>query len=694
MSPNWIIRLFLRLRRRLNYRWQTTEFWLRRTLPRPLFQLLKPVYRRLGRLNVQKRQSVPNARVTPALPNTYAIICFPIISWDYRFQRPQQLLTRFAKAGHRVYYLNTDFQAEGFGLEPLAENVMGLRLPGPGDLDIYAHKMSADQIEAWLGIFENLRTSESLKEVVCFVQLPFWGPLALAARERWGWRTVYDCMDEHSGFPATRPAMLDQEPPLIRESDLVLVTAQALYEKCAPIARQCIFIPNAADFDHFHYHTGADVLPDLIGPIIGYYGAISRWFESDYVRAAALAHPNWQFVLIGSDPDSDVHLLERIPNIHLIGEQPYAQLPDYLHRFDVAIIPFKSNVLTRATNPVKFYEYMSAGKPVVAAGLPELEAYSDLVYLASTADEFVAQLERAVAERDPARNAARVALAKKNLWADRAALLDEQVCRLYERVSIVIVSQNNLELLRLCLDSIWNKTAYPNYEVVVVDNGSSNDVVEYLKHSRVTHRRLKVILNADDLGFARAVNIGLAAMDQTEFVVLLNYDTIVTSGWLSRIIAHARRDPAIGMVGPITGWASDEGRFVTGYHAIGDLDVFAERQAAANAGRVHAMPTLDMFCVALRRAVIDQIGPLDESFGQGFFEDVDYALRLHQAGYRLARAEDVIIHHWQVARPDMDSSAAARLFEANRKRFEGKWGQRWEQLPTGAPLFNAGPRIK
>jgi GT2 family glycosyltransferase len=221
----------------------------------------------------------------------------------------------------------------------------------------------------------------------------------------------------------------------------------------------------------------------------------------------------------------------------------------------------------------------------------------------------------------------------------------------------------------------------------VIDNGSSTDVVEYLKHSRVTHRRLKVIFNADDLGFARAVNIGLAAMDRSDVVVMLNHDTIVTPGWLSRLVGHARRDPTVGMVGAITGWASDEGRFTTGYHSVNDLDVFAERQASAHSGQAHAMPTLNMFCVALRRDVIDHIGPLDESFGQGFFEDVDYAMRLHHAGYRIMRAEDVVVHYWQVGQSTA-SSSADQLFESNRKRFEQKWGQRWDQLPQGTPLLN------
>ncbi|MGH2524255.1 MAG: glycosyltransferase, partial [Anaerolineales bacterium] len=403
-------RIGRRFRRHTLYRLQNALFALRRYLPGPARQILKPIYRRWWRRASQKKLAEALAQYAGAASATgYAILCFSTIDWELRFQRPQQLLLRLARGAapppHPVFYLRTDFQPGNVAapLEPLAPNVFGLRLPGPASLNIYQAQPAPAHLESWLRALDALRRSEHLREVICLVQLPFWGPLALAIRERWGWKVVYDCLDEYAGFSTSTPALMAQERKLIAESDLVLATARRLHDKCAPLARRCVLLPNAADYEHFQQPSDRTALPNVRGPVVGYYGALAEWFDAALVEAAARAHPEWQFVLIGLKSGAALRALERLPNVHLLGEQPYARLPDYLHRFDAALIPFKRDALTLATNPVKFYEYMSAGKPVVATDLPELGPYRALFYPASTAEEFVHQLEAALAERDPAR---------------------------------------------------------------------------------------------------------------------------------------------------------------------------------------------------------------------------------------------------------------------------------------------------
>jgi len=129
-------------------------------------------------------------------------------------------------------------------------------------------------------------------------------------------------------------------------------------------------------------------------------------------------------VLIGSTMGADLEPVQGLANVHLLGEKPYAELPGYFAYFDVCTIPFKIVPLTLATNPVKFYEYLSAGKPVVSIDLPELAIYSDDCYLAHNGKEFVAQLEAAMAQKDdPEKIARRIALAKDNSWDARVAAL-------------------------------------------------------------------------------------------------------------------------------------------------------------------------------------------------------------------------------------------------------------------------------
>ena len=608
-----------RLRRRATYRWQNLELALRRSLPRPVMRMLKALYRWSARpaLALSHPGGQPNA--------AYTVVCFPIITWEFRYQRPQQLLTRFGRAGHRVYYLRTDF-CDGPGAEPLqtlAPNVFGLRLSGSATVDIYSSALGEAQVEAWLHELDTLRQTQQLHSVVGLVQLPFWGPLALAARERWGWRVVYDCLDEHAGFETNGPAMLGQEQPLVAKSDLVLATARVLYEKCAPAARRCVLLPNAADFEEFQRPNPEAVLTDLSGPIIDYFGALADWFDTEFVRQAAATHPEWQIVLIGANAGIDLRGLERLPNIHLLGEQPYKLLPSYLQRFDAAVIPFKVNSLTRATNPVKLYEYLSLGKPVVAAELPELEPHHGLLYPASSAAEFVRQLERALAEQDPARSAARVALAQRNTWDHRVQALDEHLRRLFGMVSVIIAAKDG-DALRPCLEAIWAHTDWPSYEVIVVDSGLPAEVVDYLRQCQARHQRLKVIVNPEP-GCGGAYRLGLAAMEDGEYVAVVDSATRVGGGWLSGLVGHLERDRSLGLVAAHLVQTPLPDRWVT-------------PQVAA---RPSLVATPDPACFAWRTASLAELALPAEPDALALAQALAAALRAR--GQWTGRAEEVVV---------------------------------------------------
>jgi GT2 family glycosyltransferase/glycosyltransferase involved in cell wall biosynthesis len=673
--------------RRSLYYLQSALFTLRRYLPGPVRRALKPVYRRWWqRAALRRRGQALAARPAPAAAPGYALVCLAAVDWELRFQRPQQLLSRLAQAGHLVYYLRTDFAAgrSAGPLEPLAPNVYGLRLPGPSRLSLYRALPEAEWVERWVQVFVALSRSQPFVDAVILVQSPFWAPLALALRQHLSWPVVYDCLDDHAGFASNAPAVVAAEAALIAESDLVLTTARLLYERCAPLARRCVQLPNAADVDHFE--RAAPHLTNLPRPIVGYFGALSEWFEAGWIEAAARAHPAWSFILIGLNSGVDLRRLECLPNVHLLGEQPYDVLPAWLHAFDVAVIPFLLNTLTRATDPVKFYEYMAAGKPVVATALPELDAHAELFYPARDQAEFLRQLAAATAEDDPAARAARVAFARANAWPARVVDFKREAAALFGEAVIVIVSYKNRAYLQLCLESLWAKTGYPRFRVIVVDNASGPDVVDYLRAEQARQPRLNVLYNRDNVGFARANNQGLAAAGDAEFVVLLNDDTVVTRGWLARLLRHLRADPTLGMVGPLTNWASTSARITADYTGLDNLDAFAAAQTAQADGEIETAPRLDMFCVALRRAVVEELGPLDEAYGLGMFEDDDYALRLNQAGYRLGVAADVYVHHWGWASfGRLEQAEYDRIFETNRRYFEAKWGQRWQRLPAPLP---------
>jgi GT2 family glycosyltransferase len=243
--------------------------------------------------------------------------------------------------------------------------------------------------------------------------------------------------------------------------------------------------------------------------------------------------------------------------------------------------------------------------------------------------------------------------------------------------SVVVVVRDNLVCTRLCLESVLGADDTP-MEILVVDNGSTDGTAAYLRRLVEHDPRVRVIANDDNVGFAAAVNQGIARARADAFVVL-NNDTIVAPGWLHGLLAHLG-DSQVGAVGPVTGRIGNEAEIPVDYESHGGfLDLAADR-ARRFAGRSFDIPVLALFCTALRRDVWERVGPLDEQFGLGLFEDDDYARRLRGAGYRLVCAEDVFVHHFGEATFGqlVATGAYARQFEENRRRYEHKWEVVWE----------------
>jgi GT2 family glycosyltransferase len=243
--------------------------------------------------------------------------------------------------------------------------------------------------------------------------------------------------------------------------------------------------------------------------------------------------------------------------------------------------------------------------------------------------------------------------------------------------SIVVVSQNNLVYTRLCLESLLAHTDRPGYEVIVIDNGSDDGTCEYLRGLADRQREVRIIFNAHNHGFARATNQGLVKA-QGQFLILLNNDTIVPRGWLERLLSHLAA-PEIGLVGPCTNRCGNEAQIEVGYRIYGEMVEFAGAFQGSRQPQAFDIRTAAMFCAAMRRDTYERMGPLDEQFEVGLFEDDDYAMRIRAAGYRVVCALDVFVHHFGQA--SIGKLAATgeygQLFQANRSRWERKWQQPW-----------------
>ncbi len=272
-----------------------------------------------------------------------------------------------------------------------------------------------------------------------------------------------------------------------------------------------------------------------------------------------------------------------------------------------------------------------------------------------------------------------------DLEAQNGGLEFDDYCRQIRNnhlASIIVLTLNQLGYTKRCLESIEKHTSVP-YEVIVVDNGSSDGTIQFLQQwvSKAENRR--VVYNADNLGFAKGSNIGIARANG-QYIVLVNNDVVVTPKWLERLLACAARDASIGIVGALTNAVSGPQcveQPVYDTESLVGLDDFAKDWAQRHLGQRTPAVRVVGFCMLVRKSVIDNIGGFDERFGLGNFEDDDFCLRSALAGFKTMIARDCFVHHYG-SRTFLGERIDYRcLMSRNWELFKEKWG-----LPRDLPL--------
>jgi glycosyltransferase involved in cell wall biosynthesis len=376
--------------------------------------------RRRGRVETE---TVVTSALAPAPPAGPPVLYLPAVSWSYRFQRPQHLAQALARAGHPVLYV------DGF----LRSRLLPARhiLHSQGDLHVLRLRVPGrpDPYREPLGRATAVRLADTICAGLChqrplmvLVQLPFWAELGRELARRLRIPLVYDRIDLHVGFPGVPAGIESVEARLIREADLVCATAGLLAERPREVSPKVLLLPNGVDL-------GAFPAPAAVrgaGPeaTIGYVGALGPWFDVEAVAAAARACPQWRFRLAGQVEDPEVAALSGLANLETVGEIPFTDVARFLAGLDVALVPFRDLPLTRAVDPVKLYEALAMGLPVVARRLPETERWAEpLVYLYDDPEGFVRQVRRAVGERSPEIARERRRVAEGESWDRRADAL-------------------------------------------------------------------------------------------------------------------------------------------------------------------------------------------------------------------------------------------------------------------------------
>lgn len=260
-------------------------------------------------------------------------------------------------------------------------------------------------------------------------------------------------------------------------------------------------------------------------------------------------------------------------------------------------------------------------------------------------------------------------------WARRADALEKLIETIsLPRVSVVVLTHNNLELTKVCLNSVIERSQYSNLEIVVVDNASTDGTIDYLAEFQRRHSTVKVIFNRYNVGFAAGNNLGLAAATG-EYLVLLNNDTVVTEGWILTLLHHLSDHPEIGLLGAVTNNIGNEAQIKIDYAGLDEMPKSARAYTLTHLGELLFLRTVAFFCVMMPRRTYTLCGPISEEYGTGFFEDDDYCRKVEEAGLKIACAEDVFIHHHLSASFNkMRKNERQALFDRNRAIYEKRWG--------------------
>lgn len=328
------------------------------------------------------------------------LICFSHLRWNFVFQRPQHLMTRFA-AHMRVFYIEEyvidTIQIPFLQVNNIAEN---LWIVTPHISKELVH----EENNIIKGLVDQLIETNNITRFFSW----YYTPMALNySRHLQPEKVIFDCMDELSAFKFSPPALKQRERELLSLCDLVFTGGDSLFQTKKNQHDAVYLFPSSIDYSHFSAARSA--LADPVDqqmipyPRMGFFGVIDERFDVQLLRDIATKKPDWHFVMLGPVVKIDPASLPAMPNIHYLGMKTYNQLPAYISNWDVALILFALNESTRFISPTKTPEYLAAGKPVVSTPIADVvKAYGvkNLVHIATSAETFVDAIKKAMVNRE------------------------------------------------------------------------------------------------------------------------------------------------------------------------------------------------------------------------------------------------------------------------------------------------------
>lgn len=359
------------------------------------------------------------------------ILCFSHLHWDFVYQRPQHLLTRFAKQ-NKVFYIEEPRNSISDFYEIDLQD-------GVSIIKIFINNEEENRNQRLEKLINNVIEDQNIKTYSCW----YYTPMALEYTSHLKPQiTIYDSMDELSAFRFAPPQLLDLENELFKKADVVFTGGHTLYQAKKHRHHNIHPFPSSIDKAHFQKarfnKIDAEDQKYIPKPRFGFYGVIDERFDIELLREVSVQRPDWHFVIIGPIVKIDVNELPRAENIHYLGPKKYSELPEYISHWDIALVLFAINESTEFISPTKTPEYLSAGLPVISTPIKDVvKPYGEanLVYIANNAETFIAY-----AEEELKKDSKKEWLAKVDEY-----LADESWDNTFEKMNLLInnVKKNN-----------------------------------------------------------------------------------------------------------------------------------------------------------------------------------------------------------------------------------------------------------
>jgi len=584
-------------------------------------------------------------------------------------QRSSQFAKTFNKMGYEVFYI--------YGFKSSDKNQF--KLENPCCLHKFVDEVSLDLISKYMD-----EKSLFIFEGPCVSFIPY-----LEHAKKIGAKVVYENIDnwedkELGGLVFSE----DTLKKMITDSDILTCTAKPLVEQTEKylkkygVSKEIVYVPNAVDDELFNARKKYEKPEDFVSgsKTLLYYGSLwGTWFDWDSVFSLAKSNPDISVNLIG-DASGITSIVESAPiNVHFLGLKKQGELPAYLAFSDFAILPFKVDNIGKYVSPLKIFEYIAMNKRVISTKLPDVKDYPNVTYVESV-DDWQKALDSNV-EVDT-KEAESFTFA--NNWYNRIETILANVypenslkssSNIFGNLSVVVLNYNNSNVIFRCVDTLIRHNKRYNYEIVVVDNQSTDGSYEDLMKNYDKKNNVKIVRNSKN-GCSSGRNLGVQNA-KNDYIIFLDSDQWVTNDyWLDDYFELIKMNPEKTVIGWGAGWFNKR---MYAYHVV---DSFPYRYlmpkyiATCNVGYLATCGFI------IKKSFFNEIGGFDEAYDPTCYEDTDLSLAVRDAGGEIYYSKYLGVGHLPHQTTKSGTKAHEELIMKKGDYFKAKWCEKNKELIT------------